>query len=210
MWMKHYKGFGWLGIFLCVLGTVFSLQAAAPVASKTLDNLQTSFNGESNAKAKYEAFAEKADAEGYKSVAALFRAAAHSESIHAKKHGEVIKKMGGIPKMTLEKVEVKSTKENLEAAFNGETYEKNAMYPDYMKQAELEKNAAAVRTFNSAMIAEKEHANMYAMALKNLELWKADDKVFLVCVVCGFTTMDQNIKKCPICAAPRSKFDMIK
>ncbi len=41
------------------------------------------FNGESNANARYVAFAVKADEEGYKGVGSLFRAAARAEEIHA-------------------------------------------------------------------------------------------------------------------------------
>ena len=44
----------------------------------TLDNLQAAFEGESNAAAKYSAYAVKADAEGYKGAAVLFRAAARA------------------------------------------------------------------------------------------------------------------------------------
>jgi len=62
---------------LCV-GWVGALNAAEAGSKSTLDNLQTAYNGESNAEARYEAFAAKADEEGYKSVAALFRAAAKS------------------------------------------------------------------------------------------------------------------------------------
>lgn len=48
-------------------------------ATKALENLQTAFNGESNANAKYLAFAKKADDEGYTKVGSLFRAAARAE-----------------------------------------------------------------------------------------------------------------------------------
>ena len=120
----------------------------------TLDNLQTAFNGESNAKARYEAFAVKADEEGYKSVASLFRAAAFSESIHAKKHGAAIKKLGGEAEATVGKPEVKSTKENIEAALAGEIYEKETMYPGFLKQAEADKNVQAIYSFKGALAAE--------------------------------------------------------
>ena len=47
--------------------------------SKTESNLMEAFAGESQANRKYLAFAEKADAEGHKQVAKLFRAAAAAE-----------------------------------------------------------------------------------------------------------------------------------
>jgi len=70
---------------------------------KTLENLKAAFAGESQANRRYLAFAKKADAEGFKQAAKLFRATAEAETVHALKHLAV---MDGI----------KSTKENLEAA----------------------------------------------------------------------------------------------
>jgi rubrerythrin len=75
--------------------------------SKTEKNLQDAFAGESQANRKYLAFAKKADREGYKQVAKLFRAAAEAETVHAHNH---LKELRGI----------KSTRENLETAIHGE------------------------------------------------------------------------------------------
>ena len=50
-------------------------------SASTLDNLQTDFNGESNANVRYLAFARKADEERIGEVASLFCAAAKAEEI---------------------------------------------------------------------------------------------------------------------------------
>ena len=201
---------GILGVTALCVGLVFTVNAAEQTVGTTLENLQAAFNGESNAKVRYEAFAAKAEAEGYKSVASLYRATSKSEGIHAAKHAEMIKKAGAEPKATIEKADVKSTKENLEASIKGETYEKESMYPAFIKKAESDKNEGAARTFKGAMAAEVEHAKLYAQALKELDSWKETGKEFLVCQVCGFTSMDKNLKQCPVCSAPRSKFDVVK
>ena len=201
---------GILGAMVLCMGLICTVRAAEEAGNTTLDNLQAAFNGESNAKARYEAFAAKADEEGYKSVASLFRAVAKSEGIHAVKHGEMIKKMNAEPKATIEKADVKSTKENLEASIKGETAEKDSMYPSFIKQAEVDKNAGAAMTFKGAMAAEVEHAKLYSLALKELNSWKDAGKVFLVCTVCGYTTMDQSLKICPVCSSPREKFEVVK
>jgi rubrerythrin len=201
---------GILGVAALWMGLVFTVNAAGQAVGTTLENLQAAFNGESNAKARYEAFAIKADAEGYKSVASLYRATSKSEGIHASKHAEMIKKLSATPKATIEKPEVKSTKENLEASIKGETYEKETMYPSFIKRAEADKNKGAVQTFKGAMIAEVEHAKLYTQALKELSSWREAGKEFLVCEVCGYTTMDKNIKICPVCSSPRSKFAVVK
>jgi len=210
-------------IFLCILsvvagaiitGTTLSFvwaqPAAAAAAAKTLDNLQAAYNGESNANARYIAFAEKADKEGYGQVASLFRAAAKSESVHASGLSKAIKELKAEPKADLKKPDVKSTKENLAAALKGESYESEKMYPGFIKQAEADKNTFAGKVFHGAQMAEIEHAKFYKEALSNLDGWKKGTKDFLVCTVCGYTTVDMKLKKCPVCSVPRNKFDTVK
>ncbi len=193
-----------------ICGMVFVSQSnlfSQETKAKTLENLQSAFNGESNAHARYLAFAQKADEEGYAQVASLFRAAAKAETIHAKSHSEVIKKMGGVPKANIEKVDIKSTKENLETAIKGETYEKDTMYPEFIKIAKEEKNMDALQSFNYAKTAEIEHAKLYSDALKNLDSLKGAKKIdYYVCTVCGFTTTKIDFAKCPSCFNAVDKF----
>ena len=175
----------------------------------TLENLQTAYNGESNAKARYEAFAAKAETEGYLGAAGLFKSAALSESIHAAKHAKAIVALGGVPKADIKTPAVKATKENLKEAVNGENHEAKKMYPAFLKKAEADKNQQAMYSFKGAMAAEKMHAQMYAKALANLKDWKTAKK-FLVCQTCGYTTMDMAIKVCPVCAQPRMQFTEVQ
>ena len=51
-----------------------------------IENLKEAINGESNAKRKYELYAEQATIENLPEVAKLFKAVAHAESIHIKNH----------------------------------------------------------------------------------------------------------------------------
>ena len=182
-----------------------ALLASESISEPAMSNLQSAFNGESNAHARYLAFAEKADAEGYRGAASLFRAAARAEEIHAGNHAAVIKQFGGAPEAKLEESAVKSTRENLEAALKGETYERDEMYPDFIRQAEMEENADALRTFRFALAAEVEHAKLYAAALEDLETMKTS-RVFYVCPVCGFTTPNLDFEGCPTCATPKETF----
>ena len=174
--------------------------------STTLANLQTAFNGESNAKARYLAFAQKAEAEGYGKVASLFRAASRAEDIHANNHAVVIRKLGASPTAELKTPEVKSTAENLQEAIKGESYERDTMYPDFLKQARAVGNNDAVRTFNLAKEAEAEHAKLYTEASTNLVSWKADAQPFYVCPSCGYTTSAMDFAKCPVDFVSREKF----
>ncbi len=200
-----------LGVLAVVglLGLGLSSGEAVPVIaqSKTLGNLMAAFNGESNAHARYLAFAQKADAEGYGNVASLFRAAARAEGIHADNHAVVIKKMGGVPKADVQTPDVKSTKENLQAAIKGESYERDTMYPEFIAQARKEANRDALETLNFAKSAEIEHAKLYTASLNGLDgLKNTKGKTLYVCTVCGFTTEQINFEKCPACFNPKDKY----
>ena len=192
---------------------VLALPLAALTASAgatTMENMQAAYNGESNAHARYLAFAKQADKEGYGQIASLFRAAARAEQVHATNHGAVIQELGGTPKANIEQPVVKSTRENLEAAIKGETYERDTMYPDFLKQARSDRNARAVRSLNLAKTAEAEHAKLYAAALANIgKLSGTRDAAYYVCPVCGFTVREVDFPKCPSCFTPKEDFEKI-
>ncbi len=190
---------------------VVSFAADKPAAKTptTLENLQTAFNGESNAKVRYEAFSVKADAEGYAGVAGFFRAAALSEGIHAARHAKAIEAMGGMPKAEPEALIVKSTKENLKAVLKDENSESKKIYPAFVKQALVEKNNKAAMSFKGAMATEVSHAKLCSQALAKLGDWKEKMK-FIVCQTCGYTTNDLSIKLCPVCSQPREQFTQVE
>ena len=184
--------------------------AAEPPAAmaKTLENLQAAYNGESNANAKYLAFAKKADEEGYAKVASLFRAAARAEAIHIENHAVVIRQLGAEPKADIKAADVKSTADNLKAAIQGESYERDTMYPEFLDEARKAGSREAVRTFNLAKAAETEHAKLYTEALANLEQWRGKG-TFYVCPTCGYTTANANLERCPVDFTPKEKFEAI-
>ena len=178
--------------------------------SQTLENLMAAFNGESNANAKYLEYAKKADADGYAGVASLFRAAAAAEEIHFKNHAEVIKQLGGTPQADIVLPEIKSTSENLKDAIKGETYERDVMYPDFIKEAKAAGGqGSAIKTFRFALEAEAMHAQFYTEALNSLEEWKTP-KTYYVCKVCGYTVDEITFARCPVCAADKADFFPVK
>lgn len=198
------------GALLVLTLALVAFPGPASAATTTLDNLQTAFNGESNAHARYRAFAEKANQEGYAEVASLFRAAARAEEVHAGNHAVVIKKLGGTPQAKLDTPVVKSTKENLEAAIKGESYERDTMYPEFLKQARAEGNKDAIQTLNFAKMAETEHAKLYSEALNKLpELKGSTAKDYYVCTVCGYTTVKIDFSKCPACFSHKDKYEKV-
>jgi len=166
--------------------------------SNTMENLDTAFAGESQANRKYLFFAEKADKEGHPQVARLFRAAAESETVHARNH---LKSMGGIG----------STKDNLQEAAKGELYEFTQMYPDFIEQAKTENNQGAETSFDWANKVEKIHHRLYQKALEDLEAGKEiKDEPYFICQGCGYTVAGEAPEKCPVCGAPRSMFKRVE
>ena len=163
--------------------------------SKTVKNLQEAFIGESQANRKYLAFAKKAETDGYKQVAKLFRAAAEAETVHALNH---LRELGGI----------KSTKENLESAIVGETYEFQKMYPQMIEDANAEGNKSAVRSLTYANEVEKIHAALYKKGIENLGNNPEVD--YYVCQVCGNTVEGEPPDKCPICGALKKMFKKVE
>ena len=175
-------------------------------ATLTIDNLQEAFNGESNAQHRYLAFATQADVEGSAGIASLFRAAAKAEEFHARNHAEVIRKLGAEPRLKLEKPDVRSTRENLQVAMEGEIYERDKMYPPFIEEAKANHHPEAVRTFTYALKTEAEHARLFESALKNMEKMK-QRTTYYVCNVCGYTVATLNFLRCLVCG--HSKTDYI-
>ncbi len=157
---------------------------------KTNDNLMAAFAGESQANRKYLAYARKAEAEGKKNAAKLFRTAAEAETLHALKEYELAGKIG-------------TTVDNLKDAIAGETYEYSEMYPSFLKVANEEDNKAAAVVFSQAQKAEEVHARLYKEALEALD--KTEEIFYYLCPICG--NIEKSIpEKCSICGAPGSKF----
>lgn len=164
--------------------------------STTYDNLKEAFAGESQANQKYRAFAKKAEREGFKNIARLFRTAAEAERIHAEGHINALDGVG-------------STVENLRAAIEGETYEYTEMYPPMLEQAEKEDHKAK-RMFKYAVEAEDVHAQLYKLALAAAESGKdLEETEFYLCPVCGHIEFGKPEENCPICGTLASKYEKL-
>lgn len=162
--------------------------------AKTELNLKEAFAGESQANRNYLAFARKAESEGYKQIAKLFRASAEAETVHALNH---LRELGA----------VKGTKDNLGEAISGETHEFTKMYPQMIDDAKSEGKKGAEKSFTYANEVEKIHAELYKRALENIG--KNPEVDYYVCKVCGNTVEGEPPDKCPICGSPKKMFKRI-
>ncbi len=124
--------------------------------SKTDENLKIAFADESQTNIEYLAYAHKAMEEGMIEVAQLFREAAGAEVVHALTH---LKAMDVI----------RTTRENLYEAAEGENLEIISIYPKFIKEAEEEGRHEAAESFRVAYEREKHHRSMFQKALKKVK-----------------------------------------
>ena len=105
--------------------------------SRTIKNLEAAFAGESQAHTKYRYFAKIAREEGFEEIAQHFEHTANQELLHSWGHLELL-------------VGKPTTKECLEMAIEGETYEYTTMYPTMQNEAVIE------GWLDSAMLAQEQ------------------------------------------------------
>ena len=124
--------------------------------SATLKNLESALAGESMAHIKYRYFAKIAREEGFEDVARHFEHTADQEIKHAWGHLELL-------------IGKPSTKECLQKAIDGETYEFTTMYPQFHEIALREGQIAVARESLDQISESKEHAEQFKAVLAKAE-----------------------------------------
>lgn len=169
--------------------------------TKTEKNLQDAFAGESQARNKYTYFASKARKDGYEQIAAIFEETANNEKEHAKMWFKLLE--GGA---------IRSTRENLKAAAEGENYEWTDMYDRMAQEAEEEGFSEIAAKFRSVAAIEKHHEERYRKLLQNIEealVFSREGDAIWVCRNCGHVVVGKQAPKvCPVCAHPQSYFEL--
>jgi rubrerythrin len=193
-----------------VLIAVFTISVLgfAKEPTKTIVNIKAAIKGETTASTKYAAYAKKAKEEGFTKIALLFEAASKSESIHATNHRAVLEQLGVAMEDFKPEFTVKSTKENLEDAYKGESYEVATMYPEFIKQAQKDGANLALISFNYAYQTEKKHQALYKNAQDQLKANKENTlpSKYMVCQTCGNTYDGEAPPRCGICMTPKDRF----
>jgi len=199
-------------LWILFIFTISGLNIFAKEQSKTIANIKSAIIGETTASEKYAAYSTKAKEEGYSKIALLFEAASKSESIHANNHRAVLEQLGVKMDDFKTDYKVKTTKENLEDAYKGESYEVSTMYPDFLKIAQKEKVNLAMISFNYAFQTEKKHQALYKNAIDQLKAGKDKDLAFkyMVCQTCGNTYDGEAPPRCGISMTPKERFVTIQ
>lgn len=168
--------------------------------TKTEKNLQTAFEGESQARNKYDYYASKAKKDGYVQIGALFEETALNEKEHAKLWFKLLHNGIG------------STIDNLKDAADGENYEWTDMYATFAKEAREEGFDKIAALFEGVAKIEKEHEERYRKLLANIEgdlVFSKDGDVVWQCSNCGHICVGKKAPAvCPVCAHPQSYFQV--
>jgi rubrerythrin len=166
--------------------------------SKTKENLEAAFAGESKARNKYTYFAKAARKQGHHYIAKIFEETADNEMQHAKEEFKLLNGIG-------------DTAANLKEAAAGEHYETTQMYPDFAKEAEEEGNKEAAVLFRQIAKVEARHRDRYKKLLEMVEngaVYKREKSIKWKCSKCGYIhegTRPPGV--CPACKHPMEYFE---
>jgi desulfoferrodoxin-like iron-binding protein len=169
----------------------------------TAVNLMKAFAGESQARNKYEFFAEIAYEQGYHRIAKFLQEAADNEKYHAKAEFKAYNKL-------VNDFEMDTTAKNLVYAAEGEKYEHEIMYPEFEVIAKEEGLKEIARMFKAIGKVEVEHEREYRELLEALEaegFFESEDEEEWVCEVCGHVHRGKKAPAaCPLCRVDKEYF----
>jgi len=177
----------------------------------TEPNLLKAFAGECQAKNRYEFFAEKARAEGYEQVAAIFEKTALQEQSHAKQFFKFLE--GGAVEITSSFSNGISdlTIDNLKVSIENEKDECTALYPQFSEVAKEEGFPAIAAIFKLIAKVEAAHERRFQKLLKRLEdgtVFHRDQPIRWECRKCGYIHEGtQPPQICPACQHPTGYFE---
>ena len=107
--------------------------------------------------------------------------------------------------------DIRSTRENLDEAMKGESYEFKQMYPKFIEEARDEQNKAALTSFQNATAVEQVHFSLFNEAANALAQGKdLPSRNIFICTVCGNTVLDSIPDKCPVCGPAKDKFVVVE
>lgn len=169
--------------------------------TKTEQNLNAAFAGESQARVKYGYYASKAKKEGYEQIADIFTETSDNEKEHAK-----------IWFKLLHDGEVPETSSNLVDAIKGEDYETNEMYVKFAEEAREEGFDEIAELFEKVGKIEENHEKRFKQLKERLEagmVFKRDGVAVWKCRNCGYIHIgDKAPETCPVCKHPQAYFEV--
>jgi len=158
---------------------------------RTVYNVHTAFVEEAKAYQRLLMFAQRAEQDDLPQIAHLFRAVAAAESVHSRRHFALLES-------------VADTQTNLERAFQTENAVNGIHYLKMLQEAEGDREEYVALVFSQARDVEGFHAKLYKKALDHLIAQRSTE--YYVCTVCGYLAEREPPENCPVCGAPKERF----
>lgn len=222
------------GVRTAALAALLALGAGAPAVhaeeGATLAALRLAYQREVNSQWRYLAYSMQARREAQPEVAALFRAIAHGEVVHAANHRAQLERLGSDVTAEIASVVVRSTPENLADAIAGERRERDEVYRMFAECARRECLYEPLASFDYARGAEATHLALFTAALERWQrarpemqlLACAFDDAFLalgvpppaaatwICPGCGSAFTDCPVHSCRNCGTAGTAFELVR
>lgn len=181
--------------------------------SRTAKNLHASFAAETQARTRYDFFANKAMEDGYVQIAKIFSETANQEFEHALRFFKFFNGGELEIKWVYPTGVIKDTHSNLLSAAALEGYVSRDMYARFAREAREEGFARAEDTFNNIIVAEEHHEQMYLALAENIvkdRVFKKEEEKVWRCLSCGYIHKGAAApKKCPACVKPTGYFELL-
>ncbi|WP_326907705.1 rubrerythrin family protein [Sedimentibacter sp. MB31-C6] len=169
--------------------------------SETYRNLQSAFQGELIASAKYQIYGTRARQDGYQQIGNIFDETARNEREHAR--------------IWLDQInsgQETTTYENLVEAYNLENYEWTEMYRQYAEKAREEGYEDIANLFEAVGLIERHHDFRFRQLAENIRTNRVFCKNNIsvwICIICGNLVWNECApERCPVCGYPQSYYEL--
>jgi len=180
--------------------------------SRTAKNLLTSFAFESQASARYQFFADKAQKDDLVQIAELFEETAFQEREHALRFFKFFN--GGELEITasFKTGIIQTTYENLLSSADLEKHVHTVLYPGFAVVAREENYTRAADTWDAIIVAEIQHEKTFLALAENIQtgkLFKRKESMRWRCLNCGYIHEGMYAPdKCPACVRSTGHFEL--
>ena len=181
--------------------------------SRTAQNLLISFSLESQARTRYNFFAQKARDDGYMQIAKIFDETAAQEYEHALRFFKFFNGGELETTWTFPAGVILDTRSNLISAAELELSVHSSIYPGFAKIAEEEGFQRAADTLNAISVSELQHEKMYRQLAANIaanRIFAREEEKTWRCMSCGYIHKGKEAPdKCPACVKPANFFELL-
>ncbi|MDD9303509.1 MAG: rubrerythrin family protein [Desulfobacter sp.] len=181
--------------------------------SQTALNLQASFAAETQARTRYDFFADRAQDEGFIQIAKLFKETADQEFEHALRFFKFFNG-GHLPvNWSFPSGVIQNTHANLLSSAELEHYVSYDMYAGFAQDARKEGFERAADTFEAIIVSENYHEQLFLHLADNIDKdnsFSRKEEQKWRCLGCGYIHLGKRAPdKCPGCVKPQGYFEIL-